>query len=178
MVVVVLKGWLLLTVYERIKDHIKIMDLSDVFCYAREMKALVLKYGLYVAWAIALISFAGSVYFAEGMGIPRCLLCWWQDIFMYPLTLIMGVGILRKDKGVPLYVLPLSLIGAGIAFYHNLLAWHIISESLAPCTLGVSCVTQDFVAFHFITIPLLSLTAFLVITALMFIYRAGTNNHD
>lgn len=96
---------------------------------------------------------------------------------MYPLTFIIGVGLLRKDKAVALYTLPLSIIGLCIAFYHNLLAWHIISERLAPCTLGVSCVTQDFVAFHFITIPLLSLAAFAIITVLMFMHHAGTK-HD
>ncbi len=133
------------------------------------------EYSVYLAWAIALVSLVGSVYFAEVLGFPRCLLCWWQDIFMYPLVFIIGIGILIKDKAVSVYALPLSLIGLAIAVYHNLLVWHVISESLAPCTLGVSCVTQTFTVLNFITIPLLSLVAFALITFLMAFY--GKSNH-
>ena len=140
------------------------------------MKKGIFEYDMYLAWTIALVSFVGSVYFADVLGIPRCVLCWWQDIFMYPLVFIIGVGILRDDKALSLYVLPLSLIGSLIALYQNLLVWHVISEKLAPCTIGVSCITQKFVTLHFITIPLLSLTAFVCITALMFVHRAY-NNH-
>ncbi len=134
------------------------------------------KNGAYISWAIALASFVGSVYFAEVMGIPRCVLCWWQDIFMYPLVLIIGVGILRKDRSLASYVLPLSIVGLAIALYQNLLVWHVISESLAPCVAGVSCVTQTFVALNFITIPLLSLVAFSLITLLMVFHRRAKTN--
>lgn len=135
------------------------------------------EHSIYLAWTLALVSFLGSVYFAEVLSIPRCILCWWQDIFMYPLVFVIGTGILRKDKNVWAYVLPLSIIGTGVALYQNLLVWHVISESLAPCTLGVSCVTQTFVALNFITIPLLSLVSFSLITLLMLIHRSA-RSHD
>ena len=123
---------------------------------------------IYLAWFVALVSTAGSL-FAEAIGYPPCLLCWYQRIVMYPLVAILAVGIIAKDW---LYVLPLALIGAGIAFYHNLLQWGIIPERLAPCTLGVSCAEKTVVILNFITIPLLSLGAFLVIAISMLIYRA------
>ncbi len=93
---------------------------------------------------------------------------------MYPLVAVLMVGILRRDRNVWVYALPLSIIGTGIALYHNLLQWHIIPEKLSPCTLGISCVTKDIVALNFITLPLLSLAAFVTISALMFVYRAST----
>ncbi len=126
--------------------------------------------GLYLAWAIALASLVGSLYFSEVMGIVPCILCWFQRIAMYPLVAIIAVGIIRKDNNVSAYVLPLSIIGAIVALYQNLLIWGVISENLAPCTLGVSCVTQNLVVLNFITIPLLSLVSFVLITILMAVH--------
>lgn len=142
-----------------------------------KIETRILKLSAYAAWIIALVSLAGSLYFSEILGIAPCVLCWYQRIFMYPLVAVIGTGIIRKDKAVSAYALPLSIIGLGIALYQNLLVWRVISESLAPCTLGVSCVTQTFVLLNFITIPLLSLVSFALITALMFIHRSA-HLHD
>lgn len=133
-------------------------------------------YGAYAAWAIALVGMLGSLYFSEIAGYTPCVLCWYQRIAMYPLIVVIGIGILRRDRGVWAYALPLSVIGGAIALYQNLLVWHVITEKLAPCQLGVSCITQPVTILHFVTIPLLSLTAFVLITVLMFIHRTS-NNH-
>lgn len=121
---------------------------------------------LYGAWLIAIVAMAGSLYFSQVLHLPPCLLCWYQRICMYPLVFIIGIGLLRNDKSVPVYILPLSLIGLGIAIYHVLLYYGIIPESLAPCSLGVSCTTKQIEWFGFVTIPLLSLLAFLKISSL------------
>jgi disulfide bond formation protein DsbB len=129
------------------------------------------KYILYLAFVQAWVATLGSLFFSEVMHWTPCVLCWYQRICMYPLALILGVGIVRKDKNVFTYVLPLSIIGWVIALYHNLLYYNIIPHSLAPCTAGVSCTTKYFAWFGFITIPLLSFTAFTVITILMLFFR-------
>ncbi|KKU18365.1 MAG: putative disulfide formation protein [Candidatus Pacebacteria bacterium GW2011_GWB1_47_8] len=123
---------------------------------------------LYLAWFQALIATAGSLFFSEVMGWTPCVLCWYQRILMYPLVLILGVGILLKDKRISWYVLPLSSLGFLIAAYHNLLYYGVIQE---VCREGVSCTTRFFAWFGFITIPLLSLTAFAIITTLMLIHK-------
>lgn len=126
---------------------------------------------LYLAWVQALAAMLGSLYFSEFLGIPPCVLCWYQRILMYPLVVIIAVGIVRKDKGLPFYVLPLSVPGFLVAFYQHLLQVGIISESLAPCTLGVSCVTKYWSLFDFITIPLLSAFAFALISLAVIIFH-------
>jgi disulfide bond formation protein DsbB len=90
---------------------------------------------------------------------------------MYPLVVILAIGIWKKDKNLPLFVLPLSIIGMIIAIYHNLLYYSIIPESSAPCTLGISCTTKFIEWFGFITIPFLSLIGFISITILMILYK-------
>jgi disulfide bond formation protein DsbB len=126
---------------------------------------------LYLAFFQALIATLGSLYFSEVMKLVPCVLCWYQRIFMYPLVILIPMGILQKDKQIYKYVLGLSIPGFLIAVYHNLLYNGIIPESIAPCVQGISCTTRQIVWFGFITIPLLSLTAFSVITVIMLIYK-------
>ena len=123
----------------------------------------------YVAWAQALVASIGSLFLSEVLGYPPCVLCWYQRIAMYPLVVVLVVGILRRDRGIHLTVLPLSVIGLAIALYHNLLYIGVIPDAVSVCRAGISCTTRFFEWFGFITIPLLSLTAFIVITILMLV---------
>jgi len=90
---------------------------------------------------------------------------------MYPLIIVLAVGIWKKDKNVSYYALPLSIFGLLIAVYHNLLYYNIIPESVAPCTLGISCTTRQIELLGFITIPFLSLCAFIAVTLLILAYK-------
>jgi disulfide bond formation protein DsbB len=121
----------------------------------------------------ACVATLGSLYFSEVMRFPPCTLCWYQRILMYPLTLIIAVGLLRRDAGIHLYVLPMSVLGFAIALYHNLLYFGIIPENIQPCTVGVPCTSVQLEWLGFITIPLMSLTAFLVVNACMIVYRSS-----
>lgn len=123
----------------------------------------------------ASIAILGSLYFSEVLKFPPCVLCWYQRIFMYPLVVILAVGIWKKDKNLPFFVLPLSIGGVIVAAYHNLLYYGIIPQSIAPCTLGISCTTKQIEWFGFVTIPLLSLLAFISITFLMLLYKKLNN---
>jgi disulfide bond formation protein DsbB len=127
---------------------------------------------LYIAFMQALSATLGSLFFSEVLLFPPCVLCWYQRIVMYPLVVILAVGIYTQDRHVIRYVLPLSVVGLLIALYHNLLYYHILPESAAPCTLGVSCTTKQIEWFGFITIPLLSLLAFAIITLSMLLYKS------
>lgn len=135
------------------------------------MKNFLSKNILYIAFAQALIATLGSLYFSEIKHFAPCVLCWYQRIFMYPLVFILAVGIVQKDKKIYQYVMPLSIIGLIIAFYHVLLQKGIIPEVLAPCTQTVPCVTKFSGYFGFITIPVMAFAAFFVITLCMLYYR-------
>lgn len=130
----------------------------------------------YAAWLLALLSVAGSLFFSEVMDLPPCVLCWYQRIAMYPLVLIIGVGIAVKDASWKKYALPLALAGLAIAVYHNLIYYGIIPESLTPCTQGVSCSERQIEWFGFITIPMMGLASFLLISVFIFIYKAKRNS--
>jgi len=131
---------------------------------------------LLFAWAVALISVVGSLYFSNVRHFAPCVLCWYQRIAMYPLVLVILVGIVKRDVLVPYFVLPLSIVGGLIAVYHNLLYYRIIPDSIAPCEAGISCTTKYIEWSGFITIPLLSLVSFAIITVLMIIYQKSLND--
>lgn len=130
----------------------------------------------YLAWLTALIATAGSLFFSEVMNLPPCVLCWYQRIAMYPLVVVIGAGILMNDNRLKNYALPLSFVGLVISVYHNLLYYGIIPESITPCTQGISCTTVQLEWFGFITIPLMALTAFVIVSACLLFYKSEQEN--
>jgi disulfide bond formation protein DsbB/mono/diheme cytochrome c family protein len=121
---------------------------------------------MYIALLAAWIAMCGSLYFSEVRGYAPCVLCWYQRILMYPLTILIAVGLLRRDANLPYYVLPFSLFGLGMSTYHYLLEKTDLFAGSAACAQGVSCTTQWINWFGFVTIPFLALVAFLVITVM------------
>ncbi len=123
------------------------------------------------AFLQAVVAMTGSLFFSEVLFLVPCVLCWYQRITMYPLVAILLVGLIRKDTKVYQYVLPLALIGFAIATYHVVLYygvnWGLHPEWRGPCQNGVSCTTKYIEWFGFVTIPLLSWMAHLIISILM-----------
>lgn len=141
---------------------------------SKNINNLIARYIVYIAWTQSIAATLGSLYYSEIRHFTPCVLCWYQRIFMYPLVIVILVGILRKDTKVYHYVLPMSILGWFIALYHILLQKGILSEAIAPCTIGASCTVKYTGYFGFITIPVMSFTAFTVITLCMVLLRKYT----
>lgn len=134
-------------------------------------------YGFYFAWLIAVLAMGGSLYFSDIKGYVPCLLCWYQRILMYPLVLILGVAAYRQEKSALWYSLPLSFIGIGVAGYHYL-DQKIPSFGFAgTCKVGVPCNHAYINWAGFITIPFLSLLAFILITVLLLMVASKRQSH-
>ena len=118
---------------------------------------------LFLAWMLSLVAVLGTLFFSEVMKLPPCALCWYQRVAMYPLTILLTLGILYRDSRVGRYAWPFVILGLAIAVYHNLLYYHVIPESLTPCTEGVPCTSRQLEWLGFITIPLMSLVGFSLI---------------
>lgn len=123
---------------------------------------------MYFAWAIALFSTITSLVFSEILKYPPCSLCWYQRIFMYSLVIILPIGILLKDKSVWYYLTVFSFIGLMIASYHALIYHNVIKEVITVCTAELSCKTKQFELFGFLSIPVMSVGAFLVVFTIGF----------
>ena len=126
---------------------------------------------LYLAWLVAIVATIGSLYFSEVRQFVPCALCWFQRVFMYPLALMLGLASLRQDKSVVPYALILSVVGGGFSVYH-LLEQNISNfRPPAMCNAGVPCSAKYINWLGFISIPVLALTAFVLITALLLVAR-------
>jgi len=136
---------------------------------ARELNETMVWMLLFGAWLVASASTLGALFFGEVMRLPPCVLCWYQRIFMFPLALILPIGLFPFDRKVVRYALPLAVIGWMFAVFHLLLIAGVIPESIKPCTQGVPCSATVIEWFGFVNIPLLSVVAFSTIIALLIV---------
>lgn len=129
---------------------------------------------LFSAWLVALVSTLGALFLGEVMGRTPCVLCWYQRIAMFPLAIILGVGLLPLDLRSVRYALPLALGGWAVALYHCLLYWGVVPKGLVPCGQGASCTEGQLALVGLLSIPLLSLMAFsLIVVLLLFVAVKG-----
>ena len=130
---------------------------------------------LVLAWLFATAATASALFIGEVMGMTPCVLCWYQRIFMFPLVIVLGIACYSDDRRGAIYGLPLAFCGALLAGYHSLLIAGLVSKAWIPCGSGVSCTEQKLEIFNGLQIPWLSLTAFLIITSLLFVYIKRTS---
>ncbi|MCM3215716.1 disulfide oxidoreductase [Niallia taxi] len=121
---------------------------------------------LMAIWVVSTIATFGSLFFSEIMKFEPCKLCWLQRIFMYPLPIIVGLAIIRKDYNQIWSFLTLASIGFVISVYHNYIM--LFPPELGSCG-RVSCTTDYFHLLGFITIPLMALIAFIIVIVLCII---------
>ena len=126
---------------------------------------------LFACWLLVTGASLGSLFFSEVMELPPCTLCWYQRIFMFPLPIVLFMGLFPFDSKAIRYALPLAIAGWAVAAYHLLLHVGVIPESVSPCSQGVSCKTKYLDLLGFVSIPLLSLLAFSTVVALLIILR-------
>lgn len=136
----------------------------------KQLLSFIYKNALYISFVQAWAATLGSLYFSEIRHFVPCLLCWYQRILMYPLVIIFSVAIFKKDKNIAHYVLPITILGMIISFYHYLLQMTPLADvTPISCNAYGPCREVQALFLGFITIPFLSLTAFTVITALMLV---------
>ncbi len=127
-------------------------------------------HALRATFAVALAASLGSMFYSDIMGYAPCVLCWWQRVFMYPQAVIAGVALWKQDRRALSYLSVLAALGAAIAGYHYLLEWGLIPAGLCPATgTGPSCAQRFVYEFGYISIPLMSLTAFALLFLIAFI---------
>ena len=128
-------------------------------------------FALQMAWVVAVLATFGSLFLQFFEGFTPCEFCWFQRICMYPLSLLLGIAAFRGDVQVAKrYFIGLSLVGAGLAIYHYQLE-HIPQPTV--CGTAVPCDVAVINIFGFITVPFLSMAAFLLISTLLLMARGG-----
>jgi disulfide bond formation protein DsbB len=126
---------------------------------------LLASHTLLLAFGITGLSLVGSLLYSEVVKFPACILCWIQRIFMYPLPFILGLAMYRKEHTILPYAFLLSSFGALVGLYQwtkDMLNWYGISNIPCPAVTGLpSCDTLYVQELSYITIPMISLNAFI-----------------
>jgi len=133
----------------------------------RRVRSLLRGRELWLAFVVAAVATGGSLFFSEVANFVPCELCWYQRICMYPLTVTL-LAALARDCRAARYLLPLPIAGAGVAVYHLLVENHVI-EQTQGCQISApgGCATRWIEEFGYVTIPTLSLTAFVLAFAFL-----------
>ena len=145
---------------------------------ARRIREYLAPAALSLAWVVAVVAVSGSLFYSEVAGYVPCTLCWYQRIAMYPLALVLGIAALKNDLSVRRYVVPLATAGALISIYHYQLQ-RFPGQSSFSCTASSPCSLTYVWKFHYISIPLMALSAFAIIITLVLIAgRTGEPDED
>lgn len=131
------------------------------------------RYGLMLAGIVAVVAVLGSLTYSDILGYEPCKLCWFQRIFMYPQAFILVMAWFKKDYRVVPYAITLSMLGAILSAYHYLLQLGVAPA--LPCSavgFSASCSQRFVMQYGYITIPMMALTAFvLILLFLLLQYR-------
>jgi len=127
---------------------------------------------LWLAFLVALTATLGSLYLSEVAHFVPCKLCWYQRIAMYPLVPILAIAAWKRDFSVVRYVVPLAVIGAAISIYHYQLE-RFPSQASVSCSADAPCTVVWIWKFHFVSIPLMALSGFALIVALVLVARSS-----
>ena len=130
------------------------------------------KHAILFSFIVSFITTLGSLFYSEIAGYEPCKLCWFQRILMYPQVILFGIALWKNDKKISDYIIGLSGIGALIAGYHYLLQLGI-APSLSCSAVGysLSCSKIFVMTLGYITIPLMSFTAFMLILLLQIMQK-------
>ena len=137
----------------------------------RSVRSWLSDYGLFLAWSVAIVSTLGSLFYSEIAGFTPCKLCWYQRIAMYPLVPILGIAAWKRDPGVWRYAVPVATIGAAISIYHYQLE-RFPTQASVSCSAEAPCTVVWIWKFHFVSIPFMALSGFMLIIALLLVARS------
>ena len=143
-----------------------------------EARAQVGRVALPLAWAIALVTTLGSLYYSKVQGYVPCELCWYQRICIYPWSVILGIAAWRRDASIKLYAVPVLCISVVISAYHSWIQWFPPTSGTSFCTLDAPCTTKFVNEFEFVTLPFMALSAAVFMIALLLASDPSQNEYD
>jgi len=133
-------------------------------------KILTSKNALLAVFTISFFASSGSLFYSEIAGFVPCELCWFQRIFMYPQVILYGIAMYKKKTDIFEYSFWLVALGIIISAYQNYLIY-AAAKSTSCGISGASCATKFVIGLGYVTIPMMALTAFVLIGTIILLYK-------
>lgn len=135
---------------------------------AADLRELLDRHAQVPAFAIAATAMAGSLYYSEIAHFVPCEFCWFQRIAMYPLAVLLLVGVATRATLPARFVVVPAAIGLLISVYHYQL--QLFPEQTVICTgAGAPCTLRYVDELGFVSIPFMAGCGF---AAILLIYLA------
>jgi disulfide bond formation protein DsbB len=132
----------------------------------RYLEPLILRFGVVVAFCVALCVTALTLVYSELFGVIPCGFCWLERVMLYPQVILLAGALYIKDRYIPMYGILLSVCGLIISLYHHYIQMGGSQFVKCPATgAGADCAKRIIFEFGFVTFPLMAgvLFAFLII---------------
>ena len=156
---VLILGTVLYYVSPVVRKHI------EEYSYLRFLKAIA---------GISLFSIIGALIYQLEYLTPVCELCWWQRIFLFPISIIALVAVWFKSREAHITITILSVFGLFYALYHYYYHYQglVLGNTLSlPCSSGgllPACTDSPILTYGFVTIPFMGILVFLSMLLLTF----------
>lgn len=133
------------------------------------LERLLVRWSLRIGFIIAVAGTILTLVYSEYFGIIPCGLCWFGRIFLYPQVILFGIAAYKRDMGIALYSVVLSVCGLIVGLYTHYL--QMGGDGLLPCPAsGVSdCAKRYLFEYGYITLPLSGATVFAVLIVMMLV---------
>ena len=126
-----------------------------------------------LAWLVAAVTMAGSLYYSKVQGYVPCELCWYQRICLYPMVVILGIAAWRRDENIRIYAIPVLAISVVISTYHSWIQAYPPDTGTSFCTAAAPCTTRYVWEFGFVSLPFMALSAAVFMITLLAVARPG-----
>ena len=117
-----------------------------------------------------ILSLAGSIFtliYSDIFGFVPCGLCWFERIALYPIALLAGVALFKRESArMADYLLALAIPGALISLYHHYIQMGGAEFVKCPAA-GADCAKRIIFEFGYITFPFLAFSLFVFIIVLL-----------
>lgn len=127
--------------------------------------------------ALSVFSIVGALIYQLVYLTPVCELCWWQRVFLFPISAITLVALWFRTRETHITVAILSAFGLWYALYHYYYHFQglVLGNTLSlPCSYGglmPACTDSPILIFGFATIPFMGIMVFgslLILTGLAY----------
>jgi disulfide bond formation protein DsbB len=127
------------------------------------------KRAVLLSFLTVLFGMVSSLFYSRVIGFPPCDMCIWQRWLLYPQIIFFAYALWKNNFKATFLAGMFSVFGLGVASFQYY--GQMFNPNSMPCAIDTTvsaCAFTPFVAFGYITIPMMSFTAFVLLLTLLY----------
>jgi len=140
-----------------------LLFLDRVFFKSPEVRKMVERWGLLLSAVLTVGAMVTALVYSEIFGFVPCGLCWMMRIFVFSQAFIMTTAFFKKDFGIAVYGMVLSIPGIILGLYQHYLQMGGNEFVDCPAAAG-DCAKRILFEYDFMTFPLMGVSMLFLLT--------------